>query len=104
MWRVKKVRALVADHAEATTFFCGGSRNFADFINLFDAVFVLQVDLATLGRRLEQRQKNEFGGLPSERLLIERLHESREDTPNGISIDATGRSRTLSTRSWTWQS
>ena len=29
------------------TFFCGGSRNFAQFIELFDEVFVLDVDVET---------------------------------------------------------
>ena len=44
MWRVQKVEALVADHDAEETFFCGGSRNFSQFIDLFDAVFVLTVD------------------------------------------------------------
>lgn len=89
LWRVEKVRALVADQNEAATFFCGGSRNFSDFINLFDGVFILKVDLGTLRRRLEQRLEDEFGGRPSDRELIERLHESGEDTPDGTVIDAT---------------
>ncbi len=89
LWWVEKVEALVADQNEAATFFCGGSRNFSDFIDLFDGVFVLEVDLETLRRRLEQRPEDEFGGRPSDRELIERLHESGEDTPDGTVIDAT---------------
>ena len=89
LWRVDKVKALVADQDEAVTFFCGGSRNYLDFIDLFDGVFVLEVDLNTLRRRLAQRAEDEFGGRPSERELIERLYESKEDTPDGIAIDAT---------------
>lgn len=89
LWRVEKVKALVADQAEAATFFCGGSRNLSDFIDLFDGVFVLEVDLDTLRRRLDDRPEDEFGGRPAERELIERLHGSREDTPDGIVIDAT---------------
>ncbi len=38
LWRVEKVKALVADQDEAATSFCGGSRNFLDFIDLFDGV------------------------------------------------------------------
>ena len=89
LWRVDKVRALVADHDEAVTFFCGGSRNYSDFIHLFDGVLVLEVDLGTLRRRLAQRPESEFGGRPSERELIERLHASEADTPDGIAVDAT---------------
>jgi hypothetical protein len=42
-----KVRALVVNQDEAVTFFCGDSRNFSKFIDLFDGVFVLEVDLGT---------------------------------------------------------
>ena len=48
IWNVVRVRALVADESEVVTFFCGGSRNFARFIDLFDEVFVLDVDIETL--------------------------------------------------------
>jgi hypothetical protein len=90
MWRVDKVKALIADQREALTFFCGGSRNLAEFIDLFDAVFVLEVDLATLHQRLDGRPEDEWGGRQAERQLIERLHETREEIPpGGILIDAT---------------
>ena len=91
IWHVDKVRTLIADRDEAVTFFCGGSRNFAKFIDLFDGVFVLEVDLDTLDRRLDQRTASEWGGgRPPERELITRLHETKEDVPeNGIPIDAT---------------
>jgi hypothetical protein len=82
---------LVANQDEAVTFFCGGSRNFAKFIHLFDGVFVLEVDLDTLNRRLDVRPDSEWGGgKPTERELIARLHRTKEDIPNGgILIDAT---------------
>ena len=38
LWRVDKVRALVADRGPDATFFCGGSRNFPSFIELFDEI------------------------------------------------------------------
>lgn len=50
-----KVKALVTNQDEAVTFFWGGSRNFSKFIDLFDGVFVLEVDLDTLNRRLDER-------------------------------------------------
>lgn len=92
IWDVEKVKTLVADQDQALTFFCGGSRNFEKYIDLFDGVFVLEVDLDTLNRRLDERPDSEWGGgEPPKRELIWRLHQTKEDLPkNGISIAATG--------------
>jgi broad-specificity NMP kinase len=49
IWHVDKVKALVANQDEAVTFL-RGSRNFSEFIDLFDGVFVLEFDLDTLNR------------------------------------------------------
>jgi predicted ATPase len=93
IWDVEKVQALVANQEEAVTFFCGGSRNFAKFIDFFDGVFVLEVDLDTMNRRIDERvalDPTDFGGKPEERELAVRLHQTKEDIPkNGIVIDAT---------------
>jgi hypothetical protein len=89
IWHVDKIKAIVANQDEAVTFFCGGSRNFSKFIDIFDGVFVLEVDLGTLNRRLDERSEDEWGGKQRERELIVRLHQTKEDTPNGIIIDAT---------------
>lgn len=90
IWRVDKVKALIAGQREGLTFFCGGSRNLSKFIGLFDAVFVLEVDLATLHQRLDGRPEDEWGRRQEERELIERLHLTREEIPpGGITIDAT---------------
>ncbi len=91
IWNVDKVKALVADRDQAATFFCGGSRNFSKFVDLFDRVFVLEVDLATLNRRLDERPDAEWGGgKPTERQLIMRWHQTKEDVPeNGVVINAT---------------
>ncbi len=91
IWDVDKVNALVADKGAPVTFFCGGSRNFSRFIGLFDGVFVLQVDLDTLNRRLDARPNDEWGGgIPTERSLITRWHQTNETLPeNGIVINAT---------------
>lgn len=60
------------------------------FVELFDKVFVLDVDRATLLRRLEERPVDEFGGRQSEREFILLLHQTREEIPtDGIVIDAT---------------
>jgi broad-specificity NMP kinase len=91
IWDVDRVRALVGNQDEAATFFCGGSRNFSTFIHLFDDVFVLEVDLDTLNRRLDERPDNEWGGGKAvERERIVRWHQMKEDVPtNGVVIDAT---------------
>ena len=89
IWDVAKVAAAVADQDAPVTFFCGGSRNHAKFLDLFDGVFILEVDLDTLLRRIDQRP-DKFGATPEERELIVRLHRTKEDIPEGIRIDATG--------------
>ncbi len=91
IWNVDQVEALVANHDAPVTYFCGGSRNFAKFVHLFDAVFILEVDLDTLNRRLDARPDSEWGGgKPVDRDFIERLHRTREGIPSdGILIDAT---------------
>ena len=91
IWNVEKVRALVADQSEPATFFCGGSRNFSTFLDLFDAVFVLRVDLDTLHRRLDARPDAEWGGgEPTERERIVEWHRTNGDVPQeGTLIDAT---------------
>ena len=55
LWHIDKVKSLIANQDDPVTFFCGGSRNFPKFIDLFDGVFVLEVDAATLNRRLAER-------------------------------------------------
>jgi thymidylate kinase len=80
----------VADKSRAASFFCGGSRNFGSFIDLFDGVFVLEVDLDTLNQRLAERTESEWGGRASKRELVARLHATKEDIPKiGVVIDAT---------------
>jgi gluconate kinase len=90
IWPLEKVRLLLADQSHPMTFFCGGSRNRHRFIDLFDKVFVLEVDPDTLTRRLMTRPGDVFGGKPIERELTLRQLETREDIPgNAVSIDAT---------------
>ena len=89
IWDVEKVRRLAANQDDEATFFCGGSRNFKQFIDLFDEVFILDVDAATLNERLDIRP-DDWGKSQSERELILRLHATKEDIPStGIVIDAT---------------
>ena len=91
IWDVEKVRALVADQNDAAIFFCGGSRNSDRFIDLFDELFVLEIDLDTLNRRLAARPKDEWGGTASEGEAFARhQHATKEGLPkNAIIINAT---------------
>ena len=89
IWDVEKVRRLAADQDDDATFFCGGSRNFPQFIGLFDAVFVLDVDAETLNQRLDSRSEEDWGKRKSQRNLVLRLHATKEDTPSGVVLDAT---------------
>ena len=90
LWDVEKVSALTDDASHPVTFFCGGSRNFEQFADRFDGVFLLVVDLETLEARLAARPADEFGGMPAERDFIRRLHAAGEGLPaNAIPIDAT---------------
>lgn len=89
LWRVDQVRRLVEDRDVAATFLCGGSRNWSSFLHLFDEVLVLQVDRATLERRLDARPEDEWGGRPAERDLVLRAHGRARAVPPGTVVDAT---------------
>ena len=90
-WPVDEVRAVVEDSTAEMTFFCGGSRNTAMFIDGFDNVFVLEVDLDTMIERLDERPGDDWAGRgrDAEREVALRLHRTRRDLPEGVAIDAT---------------
>ena len=91
IWNVEQVRNLVANQSYIATFFCGGSRNTDQFIELFDEVFVLEIDLDTLNQRLAARPKDAWGGTASEGETFARFqHKTKMGLPkNAIIIDAT---------------
>ncbi len=90
IWDVKKVESLLSNTEEAI-FFCGGSRNFEQFIDRFDDVFVLDIDRKTLEKRLDARAKGQWGSSKEQRELVLQLHETKEGIPkNGIIINAAG--------------
>jgi gluconate kinase len=92
VWDVAKVEALVADHSEAVTFFCGGSRNSHKFIDLLDDVFVLELDdLDVVMRRIAQRvavDPTDCGATQAERDIIVQQHETNAGVPDGRVVDA----------------
>lgn len=91
IWDVATVKAIVSDQAHAATFFCGGSRNFHEFIDLFDEVFVLEIDLETFNWRLALRTEDDWAGPAGEAEANARIkHATQEDVPkDGIRIDGT---------------
>lgn len=90
IWDVEKVRRLADRQDDDFTFFCGGSRNHYQFIDLFDEVFILDVDAETLIQRLDSRTNNDTGKSKREQAFILRRHATKEDLPSrGIVIDAT---------------
>lgn len=93
VWDVAKVKALLANQDEAVTFFCGGTRNSSEFIDLLDGVFVLEVDdLDTVMRRIDDRvlvDPSDWGGRQDEREIIMRLHHTKQGIAQGCAIDAT---------------
>lgn len=94
LWEVEKVDALLANHDEAVTFFCGGCSNSPEFIDRLDGVFVLEVnDIGTVIRRIDERvlvDPTDWGGKPEEREIIVRAHQTKETVrQNDIAIDAT---------------
>lgn len=94
LWDIDKVKSIVADSSNEITFFCGGSRNYSKFIDLFDGVFVLEVDHPDiLYQRLDERvarDPTDWGGKPEEKELVGRLFRTKEDIlPKGLVIDAT---------------
>lgn len=90
IWDVAKVRELVADHTQVATFFCGGARNSNRFIGLFDAVFVLEIDLDMMNWRLAARPETEWGGTAQEGEAFARFqHATKQGLPkNATHIDA----------------
>lgn len=87
LWDVDKVREIAASTADEVAFFCGGSRNFDKFLDVFDQVIVLDVDIEILQRRLADRAADDWGGNAEQKEFIVRLHATKEGIPDGLVID-----------------
>lgn len=89
IWDVDKVREIVAHKEDEVAFFCGGSRNLHKFIDLFDKVFILDVNIETLRERLERRTADDWD--VNDRVnntgFVLRMHVTKEALPEGITID-----------------
>ena len=91
IWDVDKVREIVSNKDDDVAFFCGGSRNHHKFIDSFDKVFVLDVDIETLRERLDRRTADDWDVTDSENSteFVLRLHATKEALPEGITIHTT---------------
>lgn len=93
LWHLKKVKSIISDHSSPITFFCGGARNYKQFIALFDDIFVLEItDIELLLFRLDERvarDPTDWGSKPEEKIIVIQSHAVRHDTlPKGNMINA----------------
>lgn len=93
LWDLTKVNALIANHDEPVTFFCGGCSNSSEFIDKLDGVFVLEVnDLDTIMKRIDERviaDPTDWGGKQEEREIIIKAYREKSAAPVEWAIDAT---------------
>lgn len=88
VWDIDKVQVIAANQDDEIVFFCGGSRNHQKYIDVFEKVFVLDIDVDTLKERLQSREPDDWGGNNEEKEFILRMHHSKDATiPEGIVID-----------------
>jgi broad-specificity NMP kinase len=87
IWDIPRVREIAAADSEEIAFFCGGSRNHSQFLDVFDQVLVLDVDLETLRHRLALRDPDDWGGNDAQKAFILTLHPTRAGVPEGTVID-----------------
>lgn len=93
LWNITKVNALIANHDETITFFCGGCSNTSEFIDHLDGIFVLEVDdINTVMRRIDERvlaDPTDWGRKQEEREIIIRAHNEKKPVHAEWAIDAT---------------
>jgi broad-specificity NMP kinase len=89
IWDVDKVREIASKTDDDVAFFCGGSRNFRKFLDVFDKVFVLDADIETLRKRLDRRTAEDWDVTDPANCtdFVLRLHVTKENLPEGITIN-----------------
>ena len=88
-WRIDRLRELL-DSAD-DVFVCAITSNIVEWRHLFDVVFVLRLDEATLAHRLRERTDNDFGKHPREAagvLLHNNVIVDEWGSRGAIAIDA----------------
>jgi dephospho-CoA kinase len=94
-WRVSRsaVEALKENSKDKTVFICGTATTENLIWDLFDKIFYLNINEATLRSRIANRQDNDFGKTEHElERILERYHEAQKKLKdlNVIEIDANG--------------
>lgn len=72
IWKMSREKLLKLKGASSgkTVFICGVASNEDEYLDVFDKVFALTVDLPTLKQRINERDDNSFGKLPHEMQTI----------------------------------
>jgi broad-specificity NMP kinase len=80
-WKMSrdKLQELKNKAGAKPVFVCGVSSNEDEYLDLFDKVFALMIDTATLKLRINDRDDNSFGKLPHEMDTILEWQEGVED-------------------------
>ncbi len=88
----EKLHELLNQQTEETLFVCGLTNNQAEFIDLFDKVFLLQTDASTFLNRMASRNSDHFGYHEADRnsvLLWYKEFEKRTLNNGAVVLDAT---------------
>ncbi len=60
----KKLKKLIEENSDKTTFYCGVASNTLDLLRFFDKIILLSITPETLRKRLSTRKSGEFGNTP----------------------------------------
>jgi len=91
MWRIDVLQQLLCARPSGIRIVCGYACNAHKVWHLFDRVFVLTADNATISHRLDTRVLNDFGKDPAELALVLDRNETWAEVAaetGGIIIDA----------------
>ncbi|NUK18277.1 hypothetical protein [Streptomyces lunaelactis] len=70
-WNPEQAEELLTRSSENTMFVCGSAENIMEFIGRFDLVILLEVDIPTMLRRLDQPTRgNDFGRIGDTRKVL----------------------------------
>ena len=61
---IEKLKSLINEETNNLAFYCGGGSNVYEFMELFDKVILLTINLETNKHRLSTRTNNDFAKIP----------------------------------------
>lgn len=96
-WKMSKeaLQKLKAGSGNRPVFVCGVASNEDEYINVFDKVFALDVDLETMTNRINTRTTGDFGKSPHEMETLLDWHKSTEEYYRKIGAHIVNSSRPL---------